>query len=262
MDVNMINARGGFDRLLIDGSLSTMPLSGVTLNNDESLLESIHNDPKIHEHSLMRLRVNLIGEINEGSKDFEAIRFRDELDRIGVKCLLRGKTSRYCIGYVSLIILKCNNYFDSDSISDFKSEQSMELIAKKIDEASILIAALRLSKLINSTWKNDCKDSIVAIIDKVFVHQRFRNLGVSKWLHRNMSDIVQTYSLQKPNACLLYYADFLNEAGKLEMSEEKYLEMLHNHYLKEGYQEFNKLSRLKDGIDAKRIMYKLYDTKI
>lgn len=262
MNVHMINSIAGFDRLIIDGNMNTMPASGITLNTNESFIESLNNDPNIHEHSLIRLRINIIGEISDTSNLDEVKHYKRVLEQDGVKPLQTGIISRYCIGYVNIVLLKRNSNFVTEESFKSKNEQSMELIAKKVDEASILVAALRLSNHIINTSRNEYKDATIAIIDRLFVHRKFRNQGISTWIHKNICDIIHTYSMSRPNAVLLAYADFTNEAINREISVDEYLEILHKHYLNNGYNEFSRLFKLKDGLDTRRIMYKLFDTKI
>lgn len=263
MNVQMICALGGFDRIFVDGTTNTMPASGITINNNDSFLECLNNDPMIHEHSITRLRINIIGEIIESSDIDEVRQYKKALEHDGVKAMQTGIVSRYCIGYANIILLKGNEYFmTEESFSKSKNEQSMEIIGKKGDESGLLVAALRLGNHIVNTVRNEYDDATIAVIDRIFVHRKFRHLGISTWIHDNVCDIIHTYSLCRPNATLLAYADFTNEAAYLNITQDDYLDTLHKHYVDRGYLEFSKLFRLKDGIDARRIMYKLYDTKI
>lgn len=257
MNIQMINSIGGFDRLFIDGSVYTMPSSGITLRQNFNFIECINNDSRIYEQSIAKLKINIIGEIKDTAETIEEnIEYKEKLERNGIRGVTIGRYSRYCIGYINILIIKKDSQFISEESYTSKSEEAFERIAKKADEASLLIASLRLANQIVNTKKNDCDDASIAMIDKIFIHKLFRNQGIATWIHQNLYDIIQAYTMFNINAITLYYANFTNE------KEENYLEKLHNHYIKNGYSDFNKLIRLREGLDAKNIMYRLNNVRI
>ncbi|MBO5386788.1 MAG: hypothetical protein J6A59_01410, partial [Lachnospiraceae bacterium] len=93
MNVQMICALGGFDRVFIEGTTNTMPSSGITINNNDNFLECLNNDPMIYEHSITRLRINIIGEMIETSDIEEVRQYKKILEHNGVKAIQTGIVS-------------------------------------------------------------------------------------------------------------------------------------------------------------------------
>lgn len=242
MNINMISSIGGFDRVFVDGSLNAMPPCGIEIRGEDSFQESLSKDLNSHEHGLVRLKLNIVGEIRRtGWKQSEYIQNSARLAKQGLRVVKIGELDRYSIGYASILVL------EDSKIED----ESIEKLAKDGADAGVYLGASRLAKQLAKS--ND--DLHVAILDRIYTNEHYRGYGVASWIHNNLRDLVRVYSLTDIGAVVLYYADFKGESGN-KVTKEEYLDYLFKHYKKLGYKRANVLWTL-EGIDIKQLMYKI-----
>lgn len=257
LKLHLIQSVGGFDRVFIDGSLLSMPPCGITLRTSRSFEEALE-ESHLREIGLAKLRVNIVGEIDTKNPDIEPRdleELRRKLSEQSLKVVKAGRFERYSIANVGITIVKGDDLFLNEDLLRLKSEVNLERIAQKGDEADLLIAATRLAKYIEGIQKLGSVS--VAIIDKIYVYRAYRGYGIASWIHSNIWDIIKTFSLTVVRGILLSYSDYKFEAGYYNVSTDEYVRNLHNHYLKNGYNDMTEVNAIREGLSVQRIMYKI-----
>lgn len=258
MDIEKIMRAGYFDNIRIDGVLTPVYNSyGTILRPNSTFKESLDKSDEAYKHGVAHLRINIIGESSTNINFGELVNMRQDRRRSRIPKLkgLPG-IDRYIIGYSTIMILKGDYAIPYKINSTGKTEKDIEKLVKTNDLLELMLAALKLNKYVSDEY--DCPGdwNNIAIVDKVYVYPVFRRCGISTWIHLNMADIINMYSLVFPNGILLSYGDFANERKRYGMSTREYNNMLIKHYKSLGYDKVGKLK-----LDAipynSNIMYKI-----
>ena len=258
MDVHKILKNGYFDAIKVTGALRPIYGSdGIDITYGETFINSANNSKEAFKNGLAQLRIYMIGESNDKGSSDVVRDMQEDRERSGIKCIEKSNNrSRYIIAHVDLIIVKCNNAIPLGIDENGKDEGSFHKLAKANDILELLLATIDLREHIKS--KSDYTDDYISIVivDKVYVQPPFRRSGISEWIHENMADMVNMFSLVWPAGILLAYGDFCNEAKSMfNMSSNKYNNMLLNHYKRLGYESVRKIALNKNTLSS-NILYK------
>lgn len=259
MDVEKILRAGYFDRLKIDGVLKPVYNStGTIILPNKSFKDSLNKSEEAFKHGVAHLKLSLIGECDTNICFTDLEHMREDRQNWGIIKLPSNKTiDRYLVAYLEILILKSDYAIPYKIVANGKTEKDIEKLAKTNDTLEVFLAALELGEyIINKfSYSNDWVN--IAIIDKVYVQPIFRRSKISTWLHENIADIINMYSLVFPNGIILSYGDFSKEAeSRFNMSRNTYNKMLLSHYKSMGYSNIGKLGL--NGVDSSsNILYKL-----
>lgn len=259
MDVEKILRAGYFDRLKIDGVLKPVYNStGTVIMHGESFKQSLDKSEEAFKHGVAHLKLSLIGECDTNICFSDLEHMREDRQRWGITKLPSTESvDRYLVAYLDILILKSDYAIPYKIVSNGKTEKDIEKLAKTNDALEVFLAALELGKYIIKKYNYSTDWVNIAIIDKVYVLPIFRRCRISTWLHENIADIINMYSLVFPNGIILSYGDFSKEAEKqFNMDRNTYNKMLISHYKSMGYGNISKLGL--SGIDnTNNILYKL-----
>lgn len=238
LDIKNILRLGYFDRLKIDNELYPVyKSSGIEIQADSTFLDSADISLEAHKYGFSHLKLSIIGECDTNISFLELERMRDDRSNNNLIQLKSTRSvDRYLVGYADLIILKSSYSLPSELLSTGKTEYDIEKLAQTSDMLELMLSALELQKWISSKHP-DSKGSIV-IVNKLYVYPIFRRNGISTWMHQNLSDMVNLYSLMYPSGIILTYGDFANEAKLVfGMTNQAYTKMLIRHYKCLGYKD-------------------------
>lgn len=257
MELAKVLRIGNFDRVVIKGNLEPIyKMPELQLYPGVSLGESIDMYGAGRYCHIASLKINVIGEVTDSDDgELNKNRIQD-----GIKLLEEHKNTReYSIANIHLLLLK-NNYSMPFGCSNSSSIVDMLSSISTIDnERNIILAAYDLSEYIAKMSKQERGDIGIVIVDKVYVHKQFRRCKISSWVHSNMANLVNTFALTFPSAAILACGDFSNEANKaFGLTDEQYLELLRNHYSKEGYNEVLDIKKYFKNSDVKNLMFKSF----
>lgn len=235
MNVNELCKRGFYDKITVN--FVTEPIYGddIEIFGDMSFNECTSNEINAVDNSIFKVRLNILGvefikkhviTPDELSKD----RKRDTiLYKIGAH-----NNKSYLLAYVDLIVVRdCDRtkYKIGDKFDD------------TLDKSLLVNCALKLQKKGSKENLNN-----ILIVDKVYVYERYRQCGISTWIHANLRDIVYKFMGMPIGDMLLIPGDFSEECNKkFNMSETEYVQMLKEHYNRVGYE------MQKDGLMINRL---------
>lgn len=259
MEVKKILRAGYFDTLKIDGQLKPINNSkGTVILPNYSFKDALNNSEDAFKHGVASLRINLIGECNSFGSFFKRESMQEDREKAGlVRVPSSSNLDVYMVGYVDVLIVKSDYAIPFEVDAKGKTEKDMERLAKTNDCLEMYLAALGVSKHIVEKHKYSTDYINIAIIDKVYIYPLFRRCKISTWLHNNIADIINMYSLVFPTGIILTFGDFTQESNnQFNMSTAQYNKMLERHYKKLGYFNINKLGI--NGVStSSNIMYKL-----
>lgn len=241
MKVRKICSLGYFDKVIVDGYMQTMYNNrGLEVQELESLASALENNKTGYNQGMGKLRINIMGEASniETQEEIDNMRYyREEILKLTRTKL--GSSDRYNIGYMDILILKSDYAFPSTVSNKGTTVDDMNKLAKGEDELELFTEALKLQEKMSNG--KDKQTISIAIIDKVYINNKFRNCGLSTWLHSNMRDIIKVYCMIDIGAILLIPGDFSGEAETFfGMSKKQYLNFLVKHYKSVGYKFINK----------------------
>lgn len=254
MDTLKLEQIGYFDRIFIDGTIKPMNIaSGLTVKNKESLTEAIENDSENYMHDIAKLRLEILGESIEGTDKDEKEQIKEDRFENGIKMINKsGNIERYIIAYADILILKGKHVFpfkkNDNNIEDYCVKSDV-----KLDNYQNYIAAVNIAREIAKREREEVLNINIAMIDKVYVYQAFRECGISSWIHDNLIEILKVYGMVRPHGVVLTYGDFTKQS----LITKNYIEFLKNHYKNHGYTELEKDKRKRYKIDSNSIMYKI-----
>lgn len=254
MNVRDIKRLGYFDEVAIDGWIDPMYRSnGVLIYQDMGLSESMNFCNSQSSNALAHLHVDIFG-IGNNNDTEDILIARDSL---GIR---PDKYNRYCIGYANIVIIKNEQSISRGVENKGRDAQAISGVSKTPDEMSLYEVGLRIAKYASKYRVKDksFKDMTIAIIDRVYIHNRFRRLGINTWIHQNIEDIINTFGLLYPDVVVLVPGDFSNESEKMfRMTKLEYNEMLRNMYMKFGYKDINIIEKWITKIYDKNILFKI-----
>lgn len=260
MDVERILKIGYLDAIKLDGTLEPVYESnGTIILPDTTFKESLDKSDEAFKHGIAHLRINLIGESSTDINSVDLDKMRQDREESGlVKLESNSSIDRYILAYIDILILKSDYTIPFRLEANGKKESDFEKLAKSTDKLELMLTALDVGKYIADKYDYSGDWINIAIVDKVYVQPAFRRCKISTWLHLNLADIINMYGLVFPNAVLLSYGDFSNEAEELfKMSREQYNKMLIRHYKSVGYNRIQRIL-IKSLLDNKNILYKLF----
>ena len=258
MNVEKILQNGYFDCIKIDGSIHPVYKSlGTELTAEKSFRDALEESNEAYKHGTALLKIQIVGEQSTNMTFSYLESIKSDLAKWGVKQLYGSdKLNRYLVASADILILKGDMALPYNIKANGKTEKDIEHLASTNDMLEVMIYALELAKYI--TMECGCAPDYanVAIIDKVYVSELFRRCGISTWLHNNIADIINMYSLTFPTGLILTTGDFANESkSKFNMTNVEYNKMLVNHYKALGYKD---ISKLKLNItETNTILYKI-----
>lgn len=259
MNVEKVLRAGYFDRLKIDGVLKPVYNStGTTILHECTFKDSLNKSEEAFKHGVAHLKLSLIGECDRNIGFYELERMRKDRKSWNIPKLAGDEqTDRYLVAYADMLILKSDYAIPYKVVANGKTEKDIEKLAKTNDALEVFLAALELGNSIIKKYKYPNDWVNIAIVDKVYVLPIFRRCGISTWIHENIADIINMYSLVFPNGVILSYGDFSDESDKLfGMTRDAYKIMLRKHYESLGYEMINKAG-LSGVPSINNIMYKL-----
>lgn len=237
MRVTEICRRGYFDSVFIEGfTMPTYDNVGIEIKDGESIIDSLNN-VRTYGQGVCKLRINIVGESTK-DEDINIDKYRNSLGLIERDL---GKTKRFNIGYVDILIVKDDCVFDVNVTNRGNTEKDVVRVAKCDDELELMIKAIDIKKEISkeNRYITDCS---VAIIDKIFINNNFRRCGIATWVHNNIRDLVKIYGMMHITAVLLIPGDFTGKANsECNMSTEEYKKMLDIHYKALGYKYISRV---------------------
>ena len=244
MDILNICRLGYFDNIKLNSIIHTSIGNGIAIK-DEIFKNNINKD------TLAKLRINIIGESFRDSEEIEEYRLNN-----GIKTIGTGKNKGYLIGYLDAYIVKgrynqvlYNGILDTVDATDYTT---------KNNEIETIDAALNLQKYIESKTKLDRSEPVIAIINRLYVLNLFRENGISSWVHNNIFEILHQFSTMFISGVVLECGDFNKEAREtFGMTEEEYIEFLMEHYMKCGYKRISDVKLISNGIHNPFILYNI-----
>lgn len=259
MDVEKVLRSGYFDKLKIDGSIKPIINSdGTLLSSTGSFKDALNASTDSFKHAVANLKITLYGEASTDISVSELDRIRKDRQIAGVPAICSNDSAdRGIVAYADVLILKGGYTLPFGIIANGRSEKDLVKLANTEDMLELLVAATKLSEYIKdkSSYSEDWIN--IAIINKVYVFPIFRRCGISKWLHCNISDIINMYSLVFPLGIVQMYGDFSGECKRLfNMDNNTYNKMLYAHYKSLGYNKLHKL-KIKNAPSSELILYKL-----
>lgn len=259
MDVEKVLRSGYFDKLKIDGSIKPIINSdGTLLSSTGSFKDALNASTDSFKHAVANLKITLYGEASTDISVRELDRIRKDRQIAGVPVICRNDSAdRGIVAYADVLILKGGYTLPFGIVANGRSEKDLVKLANTEDMLELLVAATKLSEYIKdkSSYSEDWIN--IAIINKVYVFPIFRRCGISKWIHCNISDIINMYSLVFPLGIVQMYGDFSGECKRLfNMDNTTYNKMLYAHYKSLGYNKLHKL-KIKNAPSSELILYKL-----
>ena len=226
MNVREICDRGYYDKVTINFVTEPMYGDDIEIFGDMTFDGSVNNDSNLIDTGIFKVRINILGVSTIQKKVITP----DELDldrkrkatlyKVGI-----NKEKSYLLAYADLIVVKDGERLDYGIDDRFENAN---------DKKTLVNTAITLQdKNNNSNITNN-----VVIVDKVYVYERYRSCGISRWIHENIRSIMGTYMNIHVGDILLIPGDFSMEARtKFGMSDEQYIDMLRKHYLSVGYKQ-------------------------
>lgn len=260
MDVEKVLRAGYFDRIKIDGILKPVyEGTGTSIVPFSSFKESLNKSEEAFKHGVAHLKIQLIGECDTNINFVDLTNMREDREKCGIQKVASTTedVDRYLVGYADILILKGEYAIPYKIEANGKTTKDIEKLAKTPDTLDIMLAALKLGKYITKKYEYPPDWVNIGIVDKVYAYPIFRRCEISTWIHENIADIINMYSLVWASGILLTYGDFSDEAESVfKQSESTYNKMLLNHYKQLGYHSISKLGL--DGlIGNSKLMYKL-----
>lgn len=237
LKVSLIKHIGEFDELFITSNISPLyNRNYLKLTDGYNLKETIQYGDYPGESMLATLKINIVGE---------------KLDT--------SSMHKYTIGYAYITIVKGENI--TPNYRRFENLDNIQLISKSVDEINLCNAGLNIAKHLNI--KGITKDNLsIAIINRVYINKEFRRLGINKWIHNNLEDIITNFALIHPDIVVLSYDDFANECNKnFGMTKDEYCKMLHTMYKKLGYKDLGIGQKISIKSKSSYIMFKIFKNK-
>lgn len=244
---------GYFDKLIVDGYMMTMYNNkGIEVGDEESLVDALEDKERAYKQGLGKLRINMLGEClnTEGSEELRIMRKHRE-EELNLERIKIGNSDRYIIAYADILILKSDYSFPLGVSNKGKTLDDIMKAYETEDKISIITKALEVQQAVINE-DNGIYDCNIAIVDRVYVNNEFRQCGISEWIHNNIFSIAKIFGMIDIAGVLLMPGDFSNESSaSFGMTKQKYENMLRRHYKKVGYKDI-----------GNNIMYKqLYRTQ-
>ena len=214
MDIESIKSIGDYDDILINGYIS--PLNkhkGISIYQESSFIDSVNMYDADGYNSIANLHLVILG------------------------C---KRDRQYTVAYADIWII------NNPLLLDIKRIQSEEIYPNILSSNEDVERLTSVASLVAALKKEKHMSSInAAIVDKVYVYPDYRHMGISTWIHNNISDLLRKFTLITPDIVVLNYGDFSNEAlAKFNMTYENYKKYLHNMYKNIGYKDLSVISKL------------------
>lgn len=259
MEVDKILRNGYFDRLRIDGNLKPVcDYTGTVIKNGASFKELLNQSEDGYKHGIAELKLKIIGEATRDESQSRLSDLRESRKQASIIQLdSLPNWERYLVAYACIFIIKSDYAIPYELKNRELSDNSIGKFAKTEDKVELITEALKVRGQIINEYNYPAEYVNIAVVDKVYVAPAFRRCRVSSWIHTNLSDMINLYSLVFPNAVLLAYGDFSDEADTMfNMSKKAYSNMLYKHYTSLGYKRVPKIS-IPIIEQGSNIMYKL-----
>lgn len=145
-----------------------------------------------------------------------------------------------------------------DKDRDIDREREDLLQSTKESFLSGSTAGVNLQRFIEGKYKLDRGEPAVAILNKLYIIDLFRENGISSWIHNNIFEIIHQLSTIFVSGAVLECGDFNREAkDKFNLTEEEYTYFLMEHYIKCGYRKITDLRAITSGVNNPFILYKI-----
>jgi len=220
MNVQEICKRGYYNKVTLN--LVTEPIYGddIEIYGDTDFKGSVSISNRFVDKGIFKVRINILGvefikkqviKPDELSKNTQR---QAMLYRVGI-----NDDKSYLLAYADLIVVRDGS----------RLEYNDTRFNKECDKGLLVSTAISLQE------KKVVSDNIV-IVDKVYVYDRYRSCGISRWLHTNIRDIMFEYTGLIIGDMLLIPGDFSDEAIlKFGMNNDQYINFLKKHYESIGY---------------------------
>lgn len=221
MNVRKLCNRGQYDKITLN--ITTEPLYGsdIELYDEMSFEDSLCTGNNVADTGMFKVRINILGVYFTKDRPVSRDAMRD-LDKNRKAVLYKvgaNKERSYLLAYADLIIVR-----DGSTLS----YNANDVVNSSEDRRALIHTASNLKNHGNN----------VVIVDKVYVYDKYRQCGISSWIHQNIRGIMYQYIGVDVSDIILIPGDFSAEAGtKFGMTDEQYLDMLRNHYLSVGYEQ-------------------------
>lgn len=254
MNVQDIKRLGYFDDVAVDGWVDPMYRSnGILIYQDMGLSESMNFCNRQSSNAIAHLHIDIFGIGNSNDTD-NILCTRNNLG------IYPDKYGRYCIGYADILIIKNEHSISRGVENKGRNTQAVRDISKTPDEMNLYEAGLRIAKYASKYKIKDKSfgDINVAIVDRVYIHNKFRRLGINTWIHQNIEDLINTFGMLYPDIIVLVPGDFSNESEELfGMTKLEYNNMLRDMYTGYGYKDINIIEKWITKIYDKNILFKI-----
>lgn len=234
MLVSRIKNIGNFENIELNGIVNPIyNCNNIGLTDGDSLNEILTVTNQNKKVSLAKLKINLVG---KSDNDKETIGFT--------------------IAYTDIIILK-GNYILSGIELNFNKDDAIVEICDSTDEINLCLFGIDIAKHNKSLCRSVDNVNIVGI-HKVYVDENFRRLGISNWIHNNIRELIESFSMINPDIITLSYGDFANEAkDKFKLDSKSYCQFLHKMYKKIGYKDMTFFNKMTSCVNYSSMMYKI-----
>lgn len=227
MNVNEICRRGFFDKVTLN--VMTEPIYGddVEVFEDRTFDECISNVYNSIDTTVFKVRISVLG-VDCIKK--QAIK-PSEIGKINARGAALYKENKradksYLLAYMDLIVIK-------------DTERNKFIVERRFQGETDKSVLLDVALSLQSEGKNSSKINNILIVDRVYVYEMYRRCGISTWLHKNVRDVIESYTGVNIGDMLLIPGDFANEAGdKFYMDNKQYITMLSRHYQLVGYKNY------------------------
>lgn len=244
MDIANICRLGYFDNIKLSGTMVT------TSNNGLIIRDTIFKN-NITKDTISKLRINIVGESIDDSSDIVEYSKNHCLNHFKA-----GKSNFYIIGYLDAFILK--GKYNQVLYKDISNDIVPNNYTSKNNEMETITAGVNLQRFIEGKYKLDRGEPAVAILNKLYIIDLFRENGISSWIHNNIFEIIHQLSTIFVSGAVLECGDFNREAkDKFNLTEEEYTYFLMEHYIKCGYRKITDLRAITSGVNNPFILYKI-----
>lgn len=225
MELSEIKRLGNFDDLVAEGVVSPLYKSGgIKLSTQFSLSENLDTFNDCKYNSICKIHFTLSGVIY-GNYEL-----------------------KYPVAWADILILKGRNHTPVNVENDGRRLVEFRRLSKTPDEYELYSVAFAMSRAMG--------DKDVAIVNKVYVSPNFRKLGINRWIHDNIFDIINIFSFLEPNIVILQVGDFNNESRNFGLSAHEYYSFLRAIYRKLGYKSVGLITKLQIKVLGDNILFK------